>query len=156
MTMFETVHLKLLIGPNIPEPAPSTVVDALVSVEVRNNDSGRDGFQMNFSMGRKSPADYDLLRTGLPGEFSSLLGFPIPVNLPTVLDPPARVILVVYLGAEFQVLIDGIITHQQGSPSNKPGEGSLVVTGEDISLKLHLEEKRATYPNQSDSDIVTS
>ena len=40
-------------------------------------------------------------------------------------------------------------------PSNQPGASRLIVTGEDISLKLNLEEKNAIYPNQSDSAIVT-
>jgi len=54
-----------------------------------------------------------------------------------------------------QVVIDGVITSHQVVPSNKPGESRLVVTGEDISLQLDLEEKSATFPNQPDSIIVT-
>jgi phage protein D len=64
-------------------------------------------------------------------------------------------IAVVIVGALPQVLIDGIITHHQVVPSGKPGESSLVISGDDISVRLDLEEKSATYPNQPDSVIVT-
>jgi hypothetical protein len=111
-------------------------MDALRSLEVRNNDQERDGFQITFSLGKETPLDYSLLLSGL-------------------LDPPSRVIVQVMIGILPQVLIDGIITNHQFTPSNRPGESSLVVTGEDVSLKLDLDEKNETYPNQPDSVIVT-
>jgi hypothetical protein len=133
--MLESTRLLLLLGPTMPEPAPSTIVDSLVSLEVRNNDSGRDGFQMTFSLGRESLVDYNLL-------------------LSDILEPPSRVVIAVVIGVLPQVLVDGIITHHQVAQSNKPGEGTLVVTGEDISLKLDLDERKEAYADQADSDIV--
>jgi hypothetical protein len=133
--MLDSIRLQLFLGPTKPEPAPSTLIDALVSLEVRNNDSGRDGFQMTFSLGRESLVDYNLL-------------------LGSLLDPPSRVVIAVVIGVLPQVLVDGIITHHQVAPSNKPGEGTLVVTGEDISLELDLDERKEAYANQADSDIV--
>jgi hypothetical protein len=130
------VRLQLLIGPTIPLPAPYAVVDSLVSLEVTNNDRGRDGFQMTFSLGKDSLLDYGLLLSG-------------------IFDPPARVIIIVIVNAIPQVLIDGVITNHQVLPSNRPGESSLHVTGEDVSLMMDLEEKSTTYPNQPDSVIVT-
>jgi len=130
------VRLQLLMGPTVPLPAPYPVVDALVSIEVTNRDVERDGFQMTFTLGKDSVLDYGLLSNGY-------------------FDPPARVIVVVIINALPQVVIDGIITSHQVIPSNKPGESKLVVTGEDISLQLDLEEKSATFPNQPDSIIVT-
>ena len=129
------VRLQLLIGPTVPLPAPYMVMDAFVSLEVQNNDRERDGFQITFSLGKDSVVDYGLLLSGL-------------------LDPPARVIIMVMLGVVPEVLIDGIITQHQIAPSNRPGESTLVVTGEDVSVMLDLEEKSATYPNQPDSVIV--
>ncbi len=129
-------RLQLAIGATVPLPVPYSVIDALISVEVTNRDRDRDGFQMTFSLGRDSLLDYGLLLSGL-------------------LTPPNRVIITVILGVLPQVLIDGIITNHQVVPSNQPGESRLIVTGEDISLKLDLEEKNATYPNQPDSVIVT-
>lgn len=129
------VRLQLFIGPTVPLPAPYPVIDALISLEVTNKDRDRDGFQMTFSLGKDSLIDYGLLLNGY-------------------FDPPSRVIIMVLIGALPQVLIDGVITNNQIVPSNRPGESTLHVTGEDISLMLDLEEKSATYPNQPDSAIV--
>lgn len=128
------IRLQLFIGPTVPLPAPFRVVEALVDLEVSNNDGERDGFQMTFTTGKETPLDY------------SMLG--------NIFEPPARVVVQVLVGVLPRVLIDGIITNHQFAPSNRPGQSTLVVTGEDISLKLDLEEKRETYPNQSDSSIA--
>jgi hypothetical protein len=130
------IRLQLLIGATVPVPAPFGVVDALTDLEVTNRDKERDGFQMTFSMGKDSVLDYRLLSDGL-------------------LDPPARVIVIVLINAMPQILIDGIITNHQVQPSNQPGQSRLTVTGEDISLQLDLEDKNVTYPSQSDSAIVS-
>jgi len=61
----------------------------------------------------------------------------------------------VLIGVVPEVLIDGIITHQQFQPSNEPGQSTLTVTGKDVSLMLDLEEKNAKFENQPDSLIVT-
>ena len=131
------IQLQLMIGPTVPVPAPIDVIDAISGITVTNNDRGRDGFQMSFTMGRDSPLDYGLL-------------------LRNYFEPPNRVIIIVRMGVLPQVLIDGIITNHQFAPSNTPGGSTLVVTGEDVSLKLDLEEKNQTYLNQADSDIVNT
>ena len=130
------VRLQLFLGPTVPLPAPYAVVDSLVSLEVTNNDRERDGFQMDFTLGKDSLIDYGLLLSG-------------------IFDPPARVIIMVLINALPQVLIDGVITNHQIRPSNRPGESTLHVTGEDVSVMMDLEEKSTTYPNQPDSVIVT-
>jgi hypothetical protein len=133
---FPSMRLQILIGPTLPRPAPYAVADALTDLVVTNKDQERDGFQMTFSLGKDSPLDYGLLLNGL-------------------FDPPNRVVIVVFIGTTSQILIDGIITNHQVAPSNKPGESTLVVTGEDISLMLDLVEKSMTHSNQPDSIIVT-
>jgi hypothetical protein len=130
------VRLQLLIGPTLPLPAPYPLMEALVSVEVTNRDRDFDGFKLSFSMGKDALLDYGLMLSGL-------------------LDPPSRVIIAVSIGVLPQVLIDGIITNHQFAPSNRPGESTLHVFGKDISVKLALEEKNETFPNQPDSVIVT-
>lgn len=130
------VRLQLMIGLTVPVPAPFEVIDALTSVEVTDNDRERDGFQMSFSLGKSSLLEYGLLQSG-------------------ILDPPSRVIMTVIISGTPQVLMDGMITNHQVVPSNKPGESTLVVTGEDISLAMDLVERSATYPNQTASSIVT-
>jgi hypothetical protein len=129
------VRVLLFVGPTLPVPAPLAVADALVSAEVTDNDRERDGFQLTFRIGRDSSVDYGLLASGM-------------------LDPPARVAITVVVNGAPRTLIDGMITNQQLTPSNKPGEATLHVTGEDVSLAMDLEEKNATFPNQSDSTIA--
>jgi hypothetical protein len=130
------VRLQLMMGATVPLPAPYAVIEALISLSVTNRDHERDGFQITLSLGKDSPLDYGLLQSG-------------------IFDPPSRVIITVIIGVLPQVLIDGIITNHQVVPSNRPSESRLIVTGEDISLKLDLEEKSKTYPNQPDWVIVT-
>lgn len=130
------IRLLLLIGPTIPLPAPYPVMSSFVELEVTNKDRERDGFQMKFTLGKNSAMDYELLKDGY-------------------FDPPNRVVISVLVNVTPQVLIDGVITNHQVVPSNQPGESTLHVTGEAISLMLDLEEKSETYPNQSDSIIVT-
>lgn len=130
------IQLQVRIGKTKPEPVPQKVINALLDVEVQNRDNARDGFQMTFTLGRESKAnDFFLLRDQL-------------------VEPGRRVILTAQVRGQAYILIDGIITRHQVMHSQGPGSARLVVTGEDISLKMDLEEKRVTYPNQSDSSIV--
>ena len=134
------IHLTLLIGPTVPVPAPISLSDYIVSAQVTNTDSGRDGFQVTFSIGRSGLADladYQILGNPLLKVFN-------------------RVILIVTIGVTPYVLIDGIITHQQLNPSNEPGQSTLTITGEDVSVMMDMHEKSATYPNQPDYGVVTS
>lgn len=131
------VRLQLLIGPTVPLPAPFAVVDALREIEIINTDEGRDGFEMKFAIGKDSQLNYGLLADG-------------------TLDPPNRVIVMVIVNALPQVLIDGIVTQHEVVPSNEPGRSILDVKGEDMSARLDLEEKKKTFSNQKDSDIVTT
>jgi hypothetical protein len=130
------IRLQLLIGqPDFPVPAPFEVADALVDLSVTNRDRERDGFQMQFTIGKNSSLDYGLLSSG-------------------ILDHPNRVIIIVLFGGVPEVLIDGIITDLQVSTSNEPGRSTLHVTGEDRAARLSFEDRNATHPNQSDSTIV--
>ena len=129
------VRLQLFVGPTLPLPAPYPVIDSVINIEVTNRDTDFDGFKIVFSLGKDSLLDYGLLMSG-------------------VLDPPSRVIIMVFIGGLPQILIDGIITRHQVVPSNRPGESRLHVFGKDITVKLDLEEKNETYPNQPDSVIA--
>ena len=136
MAATQEKRLRLLIGKKQLRPAPSLVVGALTSLEVRNNDRERDGFQMTFQLGRPDKKwDYPLLEDGL-------------------LDPPNHVSIVVIIQGVPEVLINGIITQHQVLPSNEPGQSQLQVTGEDMGLLLDLADHRTVHRDQSDSDIV--
>jgi hypothetical protein len=129
------VRLQLLIGANVPRPAPYEVMESFVSFEVRNNDRQRDVFDMEFTLGKNSLMDYGLLVNGY-------------------FDPPSRIVIAAMMGVIPEVLIDGIITTHQVIPSNRPGESTLRITGEDISLRLDLDPVSETHANQPDSVIV--
>ena len=130
-------YLTLLIGPHVPVPAPPPFLQALESVTVTHSDEGRSGFQIMFRAGRSTAdvLDYALLSSPL-------------------LRPFSRVILVVTVGALPQMLMDGMITDQQLVPSNQPGESTLTVTGEDVSVMMDLEEKSVEHPAQPEAIIA--
>jgi hypothetical protein len=129
------VRLQLLIGANVPRPAPFEVMESFVSLEVRNNDRERDVFEMELTLGKESLLDYGLLLNGY-------------------FDPPNRIVIAVLIGVLPEVLIDGVITTHQVMPSNRPGESTLKITGEDISIRLDLDPASETHANQPDSVIV--
>jgi len=128
------IRLQLLLGDTL-QPAPFEVMDGLVSFSVTNRDRERDGFQMEFAVGKGSSLDYTLLNSN-------------------ILDANKRVVIIMLFGGRPQVLIDGIVTDLQVATSNEPGRTTLHVTGEDRSAQLSFEDRNATHPNQSDSTIV--
>jgi hypothetical protein len=132
------INLTLLIGPNVPQPAPMLLTEALQSVEVTHSDKERSGFQLVFQVGRSGGndlRDYQLLNSPL-------------------LKTCNRVILIVTFNATAQVLMDGIITHQQFSPSLEPRGSTFTITGEDVSVMMDLEEKSVEHPQQDETMIV--
>jgi hypothetical protein len=117
--MLKGVHLSLLIGPLVPVPAPKSVVDALLSAKVT---SGKDksGFQITFGVSRNS----ELLTTLLPAGF---------------FDPmTTRVIVIATVNGTPNVIMDGIVTQQELAPSNEPGQSTLTITGEDLSVLMDV------------------
>ncbi len=130
--MLEGIHLTLMIGPGLPVPAPRSVIDALRSVQVT---SGKDksGFQITLAVAKDSP----LLTTLLPA------GFFDPIT--------TRVIVVVTLGGFPHVLMDGVVTQQELSPSSEPGQSTLTLTGEDLSVLMDVVELKLPFPQMSDT-----
>jgi hypothetical protein len=119
--MLKGIHLTLLIGPAVPVPAPQVVVDALIGVQV-NSEKERSGFQLTFAVSKNSP----LLISMLPaGYFDPMI---------------TRVIIVVTVNGVPEVLMDGIVTRQQLAPSNEPGQSTLTITGEDLSVLMDVVE----------------
>lgn len=112
--MIEGVTLQLLMGPVSAEPVPKEVVEALVDVQVTQNDRGASGFQLSFHAGRDTPVMNDYLASGF-------------------FDPPRRVILVVAMNGARTTLMDGVITRQDVSAVSEPGASMLTITGSDLS-----------------------
>ncbi len=131
------VTLTLLLGPTAPLPAPVRFAESLERVEVTHSDEGRSGFQLVFKVGR---GKLDLL------DYAQLTS--------PLLQPFSRVVLLVTFNAVPQVLMDGIITHQQLASGEGPGESRLTVTGEDVSVMMDLEEKSVEHPAQPEAVIA--
>lgn len=130
--MLNGIHLTLLIGPAVPVPAPQAVMDALSSIQV-NSGGERSGFQLAFSVGKNT----SLLTTLLPaGYFDPML---------------TRVIIIVTLNGMPNVLMDGIVTRQEMSPSSEPGQSKLTITGEDLSVLMDVVELKRPFPGMDDT-----
>jgi hypothetical protein len=125
--MLKSIHLTLMIGPAVPVPAPLSVMDAVSSVQVTSSND-RSGFQLTFTVGKKSP----VLTTMLPA------GYFDPIT--------TRVVIIVTVGGIPNVLMDGLVTRQELTPSNDPGQSTLTITGEDLSLAMDLVEMPVPYP----------
>jgi hypothetical protein len=125
------VTLSLMIGPAVPVPAPRAVIDSLTSVSV-NHDQTRSGFQLSFAVSKNSL----LMRTLLPA------GFFDPVT--------TRVVIILTMSGFPHVLMDGLVTQQQLQPSSNPGESTLTITGEDLSLAMDLVSFTRPFPAMPD------
>lgn len=130
--MLKGIHLTLLIGPAVPVIAPKVVMDALNSIQVTNS-KGISGFQISFSVSKSSP----LITTMLPA------GYFDPIT--------TRVIIIATINGMPNVLMDGLVTNHELSPSSEVGKSTLTITGEDISLAMDLVELVMPYPAMPDS-----
>jgi len=126
------IDLTLMIGPGLPVPPPKAVMHALASIEVT---SGKDksGFQLSFGVSKES----SLLTTLLPA------GYFDPIT--------TRVIIMVTLGGFPHVLMDGVVTQQELSPSSEPGQSTLTVRGEDLSVLMDIVEVPTPFPQMDDT-----
>jgi hypothetical protein len=98
------------------KPVPQPVIDALTEVQVSASVGAQAGFQMKFTLGRNSPVQ-QLLNSGF-------------------FDPRQRVIIAVTVNGQTEVLMDGIITKQDLTPSNAPGKSTLAITGLDLTALM--------------------
>jgi hypothetical protein len=137
--MGSPLYLTLLAGPVEAVPVPKPVIDALVSVEVTESATGRSGFQITFTLGTNS-----ILQT----LFLLAADAPIPV---------LRVVLVATFGGLPQVIMDGIIEHQEVVPDAMTGSSKLVVSGQDLSSIMDLIDLTGLlYPGMSPDIQVLS
>ena len=135
--MLDAAYLTLLIGsPLVPLPAPLPVAEALQSIEV-NSERTRSGFQLTFTMGKTSPLQLALLPAGYFDPIST------------------RVVVIVTFRGLPQVLMDGIVTRQEMSPSNEPGQSKLTITGEDLSILMDIVDARIPYPPMPDEARIS-
>ncbi|MEU4039650.1 hypothetical protein [Streptomyces collinus] len=121
------LHLMLLTGDAVPEPAPAALMDALHHVRVTSATGVTSGFQLTFAVSSRS----QLRQAVTPGG---------------ALDVKRRVVVAVVLSGRCQVLVDGLITRQEVNAGRAFGSSFLTVTGEDLSLLMDLQHVRCAYP----------
>lgn len=129
-----SIQLSLMVGFMVPTTAPASLMAALRSAEVTTTDRGPSGFQLQFELA-PGTSDYALLSQGL-------------------LKPFNRVVLTVTMNAVPSVIMDGLITNHQLMPGKGNQPDSIVVTGEDVSVAMDLQEKLMAYPAMNDAAIV--
>jgi hypothetical protein len=130
------IRLIMWLGPTVPLPPGPGLLAALTDVTVTNDADGDDGFQLTLTVGKNDLLDYGLLTSG-------------------TFDPMTRVVIGVLMGVTPEVLLDGVVTHQQLQPSNEPGRSTLTVTGKGLTQVLDLDERNDKYENQPDFLIFT-
>jgi len=123
----DNLRLMLLMGPMVPLPVPQEVIDSLQAAQVTTGTDTASGFQLTFAVSSRSL----ITRTLLP------VGY---------FDPKIRVVLIAVVGGDPTVLMDGVISRQELTPSDEPGASSLTITGEDLSLVMDLSHQRECYP----------
>lgn len=135
---FDNITLQLLMGSvSEPKPAPKEVMEALQEIQIIHNEKEQSGFEIKFDTGRSQRSDMTDL---------SLLRGSLLMPLET------RVVISATFNANQRVIMDGIITKIEYEPSTACSS-PLIVTGEDVSVSMDLEEKNVEHPNQSE-DII--
>jgi hypothetical protein len=122
--MISRIQLNLLAGsPYLPTPVPSSIIQAIKSVQVTVASGQRSGFQIVLATSKSSPISTTMIPAGL-------------------LDPGVRVIIVVTVNGLQNVLIDGVITRQEAGFSNELGQSAVTLTGEDLSVLMDLTKQQ--------------
>jgi hypothetical protein len=120
--MLQGIHLTLMIGPLVPIPVSQAVLEALTSVEVTVKDRGASGFQVSFTLGKRSLLEtLFLIAGGLPLLF-------------------LRVVIVVTFQGTPQVIMDGVITNHQITPATDNSPATLSITGEDLTALMNQQD----------------
>jgi hypothetical protein len=116
------------MGSKLARPVPPEVTEAVLSVQITMTAGERSGFQIAFDLTKRGMITQRLLPEGF-------------------FDPRTRVIVSAAVKGTPIVLLDGLIVRQEVGASNQPGQTTLTVTGEDLTLLMDLEERTDRYPN---------
>ncbi len=121
--------MTLMIGPAVPAPVPSVVLDALNGVQVKCNTDGPSAFQLQFKVNKNSP---------LLALFMLAGGAQIPL---------VRVVIALTLNGSTEVLMDGVMTDHQMAPGSSSASPTLTITGEDLTRVMdYLDFTGMPYP----------
>jgi hypothetical protein len=116
--VLKSVELSLMMGPIFPVPVPRAALDALASVEVTVQDAGASGFQLTFSIDKRSPLQILFLLAG---------GQPLLFM---------RVVITATVNGVANVLMDGVITNNEIAPGDKGSNSTLTITGKDLTALM--------------------
>ncbi|MFG2328072.1 hypothetical protein ACGFMM_00455 [Streptomyces sp. NPDC048604] len=109
------VRLQLFLGPAVPVPAPRFVLDALTGLKVESGTGdAQSGFELTFSVPKDSPVQ---------------AFFPVTV-------PVFRCVVAVTVRGVTEVLVDGVVTHQDMSAAGPTSV--LHVKGKDLTYVMDL------------------
>ncbi|MEA3335580.1 MAG: hypothetical protein U9R25_06685 [Chloroflexota bacterium] len=118
--MLKGINLTLMIGPAVPLPVPAAVLDALTDIQVQvNSGEVTSGFEMKFTLSKNSPLHTLFLLSGQAA---------IPIM---------RAVIVVTVNGATEVLMDGVITHQNVSPGGAGNDPVLTVKGKDLTAVMN-------------------
>lgn len=120
--MLKGIHLTLMVGPLVPVPVPQVVLDALTGITVTTNAVGKSGFQLSFTLSKRSPLQTIFLLSG---------GSSIPI---------LRVIIVITINGTPNVIADGVVTNHQVSLGGDNGQSTLTITGEDLTVLMDKQD----------------
>ncbi|MCP4042006.1 MAG: hypothetical protein GY731_08630 [Gammaproteobacteria bacterium] len=121
--MNKGIELNLFIGPAVPVPAPRPVIDALEKVRVQINPGDTpSGFELSFSLSKRSTLQTLFLLTG---------GGSIPI---------LRVVIMVTMGANAEVIMDGVMTHHEVRPGSNGSKSHLIIKGKDLTALMDFIE----------------
>jgi hypothetical protein len=113
--MSSGIQMSLMIGPVVPVPVSSEVLDALTGVTITNSAHGRSGFQLTFSIAKNSTLNTLFLLAG------------------GATPPLVRVVVAATVFGVSYVLVDGVVSHHQISPGSGGTPSTLTLTGDDLS-----------------------
>lgn len=113
--------MTLMVGPAVPKAVPYETLEALTSIEVKTETKEFSTFQLQFQVGKRSRLDETFMLSGLS---------PVPI---------LRVVVAVTVNGRPSVLIDGVVTNSQYTPSNQ-GLSQLTVTGDDLTRVMDLQD----------------
>ena len=119
--MLKGIQMTLMVGPAVPKAVPYETLEALTSIEVRTETGKPSTFQLQFQVGKRSRLDETFMLSGLS---------PVPI---------LRVVVAVTVIGQPKVLIDGVVTNSQYTPSNQ-GLSQLTVTGDDLTKVMDLQD----------------
>jgi hypothetical protein len=119
--MLKGLYLTLLVGPVVPVPVPQVVLDALTEAQIKSSAGTPSGFRLSFTLSNRSPLHTLFLIAG--GQ-----------------TPLLRVIIVMTINGMPQVLMDGVMTNQQVTPGGQPGQSTLMITGDDLTKVMDLQD----------------